>query len=220
MAIFQNAVTGFNVNIPRRGKRYHVQTEDSGVNNPHIITHLFLGGNIIATTKSTYADIVGEPDLAAKVRSLMDDQHKAMIRDLLSGKFDEKASHSVQLHGPEVDMLTPYQEPIKRSSKAAAKDASGAKSAAPDTGAEGEAKNASDAPQAAPAAAAPARPATTTSTFPAVKVAAKADSVQEKASDAPAAVPGVPARQALRDAMAAYLTKSRASFGLAPTSPG
>jgi hypothetical protein len=41
---FEKAVTGFNHNIKYKGKVYHVQTEDSGVNNPHIITHLFVGG--------------------------------------------------------------------------------------------------------------------------------------------------------------------------------
>ncbi len=45
---FEKAVTGFNHNIKHKGKVYHVQTEDSGVNNPHIITHLFVGGNILA----------------------------------------------------------------------------------------------------------------------------------------------------------------------------
>ena len=46
MSVFKKAVTGFNHNIKHKGKLYHVQTEDSGVNNPHIITHLFVGGNI------------------------------------------------------------------------------------------------------------------------------------------------------------------------------
>ncbi len=129
MAVFQNAVTGFNINIPRRGKSYHVQTEDSGINNPHIMTHLFLGGNIIATTKSSYADILGAPDLAEKVRALMDEQHKEMIRNLLDGKFDEQASKSVQLHAPKVEMLTPYQQPIQRADSAEGTEAAAAKEA-------------------------------------------------------------------------------------------
>ena len=52
---FDKAVTGFNHNIKHKGKVYHVQTEDSGVNNPHIITHLFVGGNILASKKELEA---------------------------------------------------------------------------------------------------------------------------------------------------------------------
>ena len=60
---FEKAVTGFNHNIKHKGKVYHVQTEDSGVNNPHIITHLFVGGNILASKKTSYADILNAENL-------------------------------------------------------------------------------------------------------------------------------------------------------------
>ena len=51
-------VQGFNHNIKHKGKLFHIQTEDSGRENPHIITHVFVGGNILATKKTSYADIV------------------------------------------------------------------------------------------------------------------------------------------------------------------
>jgi hypothetical protein len=85
---FEKAVTGFNHNIKHKGKTYHVQTEDSGVNNPHIITHLFVGGNILATKKTSYADIVNAENLAEVVRELMEEQHKAMLRNLVNGAYD------------------------------------------------------------------------------------------------------------------------------------
>jgi hypothetical protein len=34
----------------------------------------------------------------------MDEQHKEMMRNLLSGKFDAQASQSVQLHAPKVEV--------------------------------------------------------------------------------------------------------------------
>ena len=77
---FEKAVTGFNHNIKHKGKVYHVQTEDSGVNNPHIITHLFVGGNILASKKTSYADILNAENLAEVVRELMEEQHKEMLR--------------------------------------------------------------------------------------------------------------------------------------------
>jgi hypothetical protein len=80
---------GFNHNIKHRGKTYHIQTEDSGLDNPHIITHLFVGGNILASKKTSYADIVGAENLAQVVRELMEEQHKEMLRNLINGVYDD-----------------------------------------------------------------------------------------------------------------------------------
>jgi hypothetical protein len=82
-------VVGFNHNIKHRGKMYHIQTEDSGLENPHIITHLFVGGNILASKKTSYADIVGADNLAQVVRELMEEQHKEMLRNLINGVYDD-----------------------------------------------------------------------------------------------------------------------------------
>ncbi|MBI5546211.1 MAG: hypothetical protein HY901_20160 [Deltaproteobacteria bacterium] len=89
MSVFKKAVTGFNHNIKHKGKLYHIQTEDSGVNNPHLITHLFVGGNILASKKTSYADIVNAENLAQVVRELMEEQHKEMLHNLLRGVYDE-----------------------------------------------------------------------------------------------------------------------------------
>jgi hypothetical protein len=84
-------VVGFNHNIKHKGQVYHVQTEDSGAENPHIITHLFVGGNILASRKTSYAKFLASKDLDKVVRSLMEDQHKEMLRKLVGGSFDRGA---------------------------------------------------------------------------------------------------------------------------------
>jgi hypothetical protein len=90
-------VVGFNHNIKHRGKMYHIQTEDSGLENPHIITHLFVGGNILASKKTSYADIVAAENLAQVVRELMEEQHKEMLRNLINGVYDDiDATYSQQ----------------------------------------------------------------------------------------------------------------------------
>jgi hypothetical protein len=95
---FEKAVTGFNHNIKHKGKVYHVQTEDSGVSNPHIITHLFVGGNILATRKSTYVELIKSENLSELVRDLMEEQHKEMLRNLVGGAYDnvDKSATSYQ----------------------------------------------------------------------------------------------------------------------------
>src|SRR3712207_1754405 len=98
---FEKAVTGFNHNIKHKGKVYHVQTEDSGVNNPHIITHLFVGGNILASKKTSYADILNAENLAEVVRELMEEQHKEMLRNLINGVYDNiEAAGAAPPHPP------------------------------------------------------------------------------------------------------------------------
>jgi len=96
---FEKAVTGFNHNIKHKGKMYHVQTEDSGVSNPHIITHLFVGGNILATKKSSYADLSRSETLSELVRELMEEQHKEMLRNLINGTYDN-VDRSAQSYQP------------------------------------------------------------------------------------------------------------------------
>jgi len=81
-------LSGFNTNFRHRGVLFHVQTEDSGRSNPHVITHLFHGGNILASEKRTYEDKLGSTDLDGEVRGLMEFQHKAMLKRLSRGEYD------------------------------------------------------------------------------------------------------------------------------------
>lgn len=97
---FEKAVTGFNHNIKHKGRVYHVQTEDSGVNNPHIITHLFVGGNILASKKTGYADMVKTVNLAELVREMMEEQHKEMLRNLINGVYDNIDAVSSRSYQP------------------------------------------------------------------------------------------------------------------------
>lgn len=97
-------IPGYNHNVKYRDNVYHVQTEDSGVDNPHIITHLYVGGNIIESRKTSYADIVGSAGLNDMLVDLMQDQHKAMLKDLIGGRLDqritERSSGAATLNGP------------------------------------------------------------------------------------------------------------------------
>jgi len=84
-------VLGFNHNIMYKGEVFHVQTEDSGVKNPHIITLLYRGGVILCSKKTSYSDILMMDNLESVVEELMKAQHKEMLRRLKSGEFDERA---------------------------------------------------------------------------------------------------------------------------------
>jgi hypothetical protein len=117
-------VLGFNHNVTYKGEIFHVQTEDSGTKNPHIITLLYRGGVIICSKKTSYADIVRMENLDTVVEELMKEQHKEMMRRLKSGEFDEKAfSIEAQLiQNYEIPSLEPEKEPEPVSHSAAVAD--------------------------------------------------------------------------------------------------
>ena len=98
----RSPILGYNHNVRHRGLLFHIQTEDSGVDNPHIFTHLFHGGVIIASRKLEY-DRESAEDV---VKSLMQAQHKASLKALKSGTFDEKIS-TYLAEQPDLQPATP-----------------------------------------------------------------------------------------------------------------
>jgi len=87
---FRRAQMGFNNNIKFQDRVFHVQTEDSGLDQPHIITHLFAdGGRVIKSHKRSYAGEVSRADVSEYVRSLMKAQHLEMVMALREGRFDD-----------------------------------------------------------------------------------------------------------------------------------
>jgi hypothetical protein len=87
---FMRAQVGFNNNVKYNGLVFHIQTEDSGLDRPHVITHLFAdGGRVIKSHKRSYASEVKRDDIAMYVRALMKGQHMEMAIMLREGRFDE-----------------------------------------------------------------------------------------------------------------------------------
>jgi hypothetical protein len=82
----RSPILGYNHNVRYRGLVFHVQTEDSGILSPHLFTHLFHGGVIVSTRKLVY-DAGSAEDT---IKSLMQAQHKAVLKDLKRGTFDDK----------------------------------------------------------------------------------------------------------------------------------
>src|SRR3977135_856324 len=91
-------VVGFNHNVKYGPRVYHVQTEDSGLPHAHYITHLFVGGNIVSSMKTSYADKINDPHMAKNVRSLMEAQHKGMLKRLVAGEFNDLAERLSAQH--------------------------------------------------------------------------------------------------------------------------
>lgn len=89
MTTQRGPLVGHNDNVGYRGQTYHVQTEDSGLRRTNVATHLFAdGGRIVHSVKTSYAALVGAPDEVERVKTLMREQHRAMVNALGSGELD------------------------------------------------------------------------------------------------------------------------------------
>jgi hypothetical protein len=99
---------GYNTNVRHGGKLFHIQTEDSGLKHPHIITHLFAdGGRIIASRKTSYAEHVGAENVQEVVKQLMREQHKAMFIALRDGEYDEGEVEAIPIPLDEITSEVP-----------------------------------------------------------------------------------------------------------------
>ncbi len=82
-------ITGYNTDVDYEGRVYHVQTEDRGRGHPTLESLVYCGGEIVASRRSSYADIARLPDLnEVEVQRRLENQHQAVIREVLSGRFD------------------------------------------------------------------------------------------------------------------------------------
>ena len=81
-------IPGFNTEFSCRQQTYHIQTEDMGRENPHILTLVYRSGAVIAQVKTNYRELLGQDPSPQAVKSLMAKQHRQVIADIRTGKID------------------------------------------------------------------------------------------------------------------------------------
>lgn len=85
---------GFNHNIRYKDRVFHVQTEDNGLNQPFLVTQVFIGGHLIAIERTSYADVLEkgleEVKRNEQIRIKMQDQHKRLLKNLVNHNYDDK----------------------------------------------------------------------------------------------------------------------------------
>ena len=97
-------ITGFNTDVKHKNRVFHIQTEDKGDANPCVESLVYVGGEILATKRTSYAEVVREGGDDHAVQDLMEQQHRTMIAAVQRGRFDGP-NGSVQV--PEGMALTP-----------------------------------------------------------------------------------------------------------------
>lgn len=81
-------ITGYNTDVKHNNRVFHIQTEDKGDSMPVIESLVYVGGQILATRKTSYADILKEGRDDKAVQEMMEQQHRTMIAAIQRGRFD------------------------------------------------------------------------------------------------------------------------------------
>jgi hypothetical protein len=82
-------ITGFNTDVEYDGRIFHVQTEDKGRDNPIVESLVYSRGEIVAARNTNYDEFNSSQDYSEEeVMRRMEQQHQALIREILNGKFE------------------------------------------------------------------------------------------------------------------------------------
>jgi len=101
-------ITGYNTDVRHQEVVFHVQTEDKGAGNPFIESLVYVGGQVLASKRANYADLLAEGRDEKEIVALMGQQHRTMIAAIRHGKFDAKlAALGVRPQTSPVPVLEP-----------------------------------------------------------------------------------------------------------------
>ncbi|MDP9360655.1 MAG: hypothetical protein M3P29_04295 [Acidobacteriota bacterium] len=101
-------ITGFNTDIKHNEKVYHIQTEDKGLQNPCIESLVYVGGEILASKKTSYAEQATSGVDEKWIGSLMEQQHRTMIAAVKRGRFDSPADATRSPSRPTLSQPAPW----------------------------------------------------------------------------------------------------------------
>lgn len=82
-------ITGFNTDIPYEGVTYHVQTEDKGLDTPLILSLVYVGGHIIASKRTPYADLISKGFDESVLTERLQRQHKLICAAIKQGRVED-----------------------------------------------------------------------------------------------------------------------------------
>ncbi|HKF44790.1 MAG TPA: hypothetical protein VKG01_16955 [Thermoanaerobaculia bacterium] len=81
-------ITGYNTDVPHNKRVFHVQTEDKGDATPEIESLVYVGGEILATQRTSYAEVVESGRDDRVIQEMLERQHRTVIASIQQGRFD------------------------------------------------------------------------------------------------------------------------------------
>lgn len=81
-------LTGYNSEVEWDGVVYHVQTEDRGAGNPLIESLVYVRGEILATRRTEYRELIDRGADRTAIQALMERQHRVIVESIRQGRID------------------------------------------------------------------------------------------------------------------------------------
>ena len=103
-------ITGYNTDVRHGEVVYHVQTEDKGIANPFIESLVYVGGQVLASKRASYADLLAAGREEKEIIAFMDHQHRTMIAAIRHGKLDAKLA--AMSAGRQTGQYPAYETPM------------------------------------------------------------------------------------------------------------
>lgn len=82
-------ITGFNTDVEHEGVTYHVQTEDKGLDTPLILSLVYVGGEILASKRAPYDDLIQTGFSETTLVERLQRQHKLICAAIKSGRVED-----------------------------------------------------------------------------------------------------------------------------------
>ena len=104
--------SGFNTDVSRGERVFHVQTEDRGPQHPSIDTVVYRNGHILHRHSSDYSELAGKADFSPdNLKQRVEAQHRSVIEALREGNLDPEIAaaeeQAVRAAGIQVQLLNP-----------------------------------------------------------------------------------------------------------------
>lgn len=103
-------ITGFNTDIEHGGVVYHVQTEDKGLDSPLILSLVYSGGEILASKRSRYEDLIASGFSEEVLAQRLQRQHRLICAAINAGRIDELKRMSGRTEGEQTESPAPLAE--------------------------------------------------------------------------------------------------------------
>lgn len=120
-------ITGFNTDIVHNGVTYHVQTEDKGLETPLILSLIFVRGEILASKRSPYDDLLAQGFNQEVLAERLHRQHKLICAAVHAGRIEDlkrmtqraaAETRAAQATAEEETKPAPAEVPVQQESQA------------------------------------------------------------------------------------------------------
>jgi hypothetical protein len=84
----KQGMAGYNTTVTRSGVDFHVQTQDKGRPANYVESTVYKSGQVLSSRKTFYTSLLDRPDLQNKIKTIIEEQHNTILKEIAEGKFD------------------------------------------------------------------------------------------------------------------------------------